>query len=77
MREAYLSGEEEALDGFEFLTMAEAGDLGHWEIVQTMADAMGETQAAELAAWAVDVQHRHVERVRQSCLQLAEQEARA
>src|SRR3954467_2927821 len=26
-----------ALDGLEFLIMAEAGELGHWEIVQTMA----------------------------------------
>src|SRR5687767_6748863 len=76
MRETYLSGEEEALDGFEFLTMAEAGELGHWEIVQTMAKATGETEAAELATWAVDVQRRHVEAVRESSLRLAEQEAR-
>ena len=76
MRDTYLSGEEEALDGFEFLTMAEAGELGHWEIVHTMARATGETQAAELATWAVDVQRRHVEGVRESCLKLAEDEAR-
>src|SRR5215212_7138516 len=76
MRETYLSGEEEALDGFEFLTMAEAGELGHWEIVQTMARTSGEDEAAELASWAVDIQRRHVEGVRQSCLELAQQEAR-
>ena len=52
MRQTYLSGEEEALDGFEFLTMAEAGELGHWEIVQTMARTTGEDDAAELASWA-------------------------
>src|SRR3954454_21613994 len=31
----YLSGDDvDALDGFEFLTMAEAVELGHWEIVR-------------------------------------------
>src|SRR4051794_20941223 len=38
MMEAYLGGDDvDALDGFEFLTMAEAGELGHWEIVKTTA----------------------------------------
>ncbi len=76
MREAYLEGEEEALDGFEFLTMAEAGELGHWEIVQTMARIIGDRSVSELADWAVEVQRRHVEGVRASSLKLAEKEAR-
>ena len=38
MMKTYLEGEEEALDGFEFLSMAEAGELCHWEIVQTMSE---------------------------------------
>ena len=29
MRQAYLGGEDDPLDGFEFLTMAEAGEVGH------------------------------------------------
>src|ERR1700712_4375109 len=33
MMETYLEGEDEALDGFEFLTMAEAGEVGHWLVV--------------------------------------------
>jgi hypothetical protein len=33
MGEAYLGGEDDALDGFEFLTMADAGEVGHWSIV--------------------------------------------
>src|SRR4051795_4991996 len=64
MMKTYLGGEEEALDGFEFLSMAEAGELCHWEIVQTIADTAGERQAAELAQWAVPVQRGHIERVR-------------
>jgi hypothetical protein len=76
MREAYLADEEEALDGFEFLTMAEAGELGHWEIVQKMGETLGENEVTELAEWAVGVQRRHFERVRESSLKLAETEVR-
>jgi hypothetical protein len=74
MMKTYLEGEEEALDGFEFLTMAEAGELGHWEIVRTMGRASGEQPVVELADWAVDVQRRHFDGVRASSLELAEQE---
>jgi rubrerythrin len=76
MMQTYLAGEDEALDGFEFLTMAEAGELGHWEIVQKMSQTVGEQSVAELADWAVDVQRSHVEAVRESCLSLAAEEAK-
>src|SRR3954447_11403626 len=36
MLETYLDAESDALDGFEFLTMAEAGEVGHWEILETL-----------------------------------------
>jgi hypothetical protein len=71
MAKTYLAEEEEALDGFEFLTMAEAGELGHWEIVQKMSETIGEQQVSELADWAVGVQRRHFERVREASLELA------
>jgi hypothetical protein len=76
MMQTYLAGEDEALDGFEFLTMAEAGELGHWEIVQKMGETLGEEQVTELAEWAVGVQRRHFDRVRESSLKLAETEVR-
>jgi hypothetical protein len=76
MMETYLAGEDEALDGFEFLTMAEAGELGHWEIVQKMGQTLSESEVTELADWAVEVQRRHVETVREACLSLAEEEAK-
>jgi hypothetical protein len=74
MAKTYLEGEEEALDGFEFLTMAEAGELGHWEIVQKMGQTVGEQEVTELADWAVGVQRRHFERVREASLELAADE---
>jgi hypothetical protein len=75
MLQAYLEGEQEALDGFEFLTMAEAGELGHWEIVQTMGQTIGDGDVVELAGWAVEVQRRHFDGVRESSLELARAEA--
>ena len=33
MMQDYLDRDADALDGFEFLTMAEAGEVGHWEIL--------------------------------------------
>ena len=75
MMKTYLGGEEEALDGFEFLSMAEAGELCHWEIVETMSKTIGADDVTELAAWAVGVQRDHVETVRRASLALAAQEA--
>src|SRR5215213_3948223 len=74
MMETYLGGEEEALDGFEFLSMAEAGELCHWEIVHTMSQTVGEDDAHRLAEWAVGVQREHVEAVRRAALALAAEE---
>jgi hypothetical protein len=76
MLKTYLEGEEEALDGFEFLTMTEAGELGHWEIVKKMGETLGEDQVTDLADWAVGVQQRHFDGVRGASLKLAEAEAR-
>ena len=77
MMKTYLAGEDEALDGFEFLAMAEAGELCHWEIVQTIADTLALDDVTELADWAVEVQRGHIETVRAASLELARQEARA
>jgi hypothetical protein len=76
MMKTYLEGEEEALDGFEFLSMAEAGELCHWEIVQVIADKAGDSDAKTLADWAVDVQRGHIAGVREAYLALAAEEAK-
>ena len=38
MLEIYLDADSDVLDGFEFLTMAEAGEVGHWEILEQIAN---------------------------------------
>jgi hypothetical protein len=77
MMKTYLGGEEEALDGFEFLSMAEAGELCHWEIVEKMSETIGARDVQQLATWAVGVQREHVETVRRASLWLAAHEATA
>jgi hypothetical protein len=75
MMKTYLGGDADELDGFEFLTMAEAGELGHWEIVREMSRTTGDAAALDLAEWAIPIQQRHAEVVRASSLDLAAEEA--
>lgn len=77
MMRTYLGGEEEALDGFEFLSMAEAGELCHWEIVETMSKTIDAGDVHQLARWAVGVQREHVDTVRRASLALAVEEIQA
>ena len=37
MMKTYLDDDADGLDGFEFLTMAEAGEVGHWKVLKQMA----------------------------------------
>jgi hypothetical protein len=75
MLEAYLGGDDvDALDGFEFLIMAEAGELGHWEIVKTMAAKAKDRNVVKLADWATPIQQAHFDTVRESSLRLAQDE---
>jgi hypothetical protein len=75
MMKTYLSGDDvDGLDGFEFLVMAEAGELGHWEIVRTMATKAKDRNVVKLADWATPIQQGHFETVRSSSLALAQEE---
>jgi len=71
MMTTYLEGEDDALDGFEFLTMAEAGEVGHWSIVGKINERAGNDHIAELVAWALPIQQRHYETVLNGSLELA------
>jgi hypothetical protein len=74
MLDTYLGDDADALDGLEFLIMAEAGELGHWEIVATMGRKAKDRNVVKLAEWATPVQARHFEAVRAESLRLAEEE---
>jgi hypothetical protein len=74
MMTTYLGGDSDALDGLEFLIMAEAGELGHVEIADTMAEKAGQAQIREYLEWALPIQQRHVEQTRESALRLAREQ---
>jgi hypothetical protein len=75
MMKDYLGDDADGLDGLEFLIMAEAGELGHVEIVGAMNEVSPEPNVQELFEWAQPIQQRHFEQTRQAALQLARQEA--
>jgi hypothetical protein len=74
MREAYLAGEDDPLDGFEFLTMAEAGEVGHWAIVGKLNEKAGNAELRKLTEWALPIQQRHLQEVLDGSLKLAAEE---
>jgi hypothetical protein len=74
MMDTYLEGEEDALDGLEFLAMAEAGEVGHWLVVAALNKKAGDQRVAALADWAVDVQRRHFQDVLDAAVALAGEE---
>jgi hypothetical protein len=71
MLETYLGDDADGLDGFEFLIMAEAGELGHWEILRTLNDQAGIGVVRELTEFAIPVQQRHERVTRETALSLA------
>jgi hypothetical protein len=74
MMKTYLGDNPEALDGFEFLTMAEAGEVGHWEVLGKLNEQAGEEEIRELVSWALPIQERHFKDVKQCSLKLAAEE---
>jgi hypothetical protein len=74
MMSTYLGSDADGLDGFEFLTMAEAGEVGHWEVLGVLGEKAGKIDVQELVQWATPIQQRHFETARKGSLQLAAEE---
>jgi hypothetical protein len=64
----------EALDGLEFLSMAEAGEMAHWEILATLNETAQDRDVAGLVKFAIPLQSGHVTAVREHSLRLAADE---
>jgi len=64
----------EALDGLEFLTMAEAGEMIHWEILAKLNETARDSDIGELTDFAVPLQRGHMESVHERALGLAGEE---
>jgi hypothetical protein len=71
MMSTYLGGDADGLDGFEFLTMAEAGEVGHWAVLGKLNESAGEERLGELVDWALPIQERHLSEAKECSLRLA------
>jgi hypothetical protein len=74
MMSTYLGEDADGLDGFEFLTMAEAGEVGHWAVLGKLNERAGEGELAQLVEWALPIQERHLSDARDCSLKLAAEE---
>jgi hypothetical protein len=74
MMQTYLGEDSDELDGFEFLIMAEAGEVGHWAILGKVNETAADRDVEELVDWALPIQERHLSTVRDCSLELAAEE---
>ena len=74
MMSTYLDADADALDGFEFLTMAEAGEVGHWSVLKALNRNAGHSGVAELVEWALPIQQGHLRGVMEASVKLADEE---
>jgi hypothetical protein len=74
MMQTYLGDDADALDGFEFLTMAEAGEVGHWAVLGTLNQRARHAGLQELVEWVTPIQERHLQQTLQGSLKLAAEE---
>jgi len=71
MMSTYLGEDADGLDGFEFLTMAEAGEVGHWAVLGKLNETAGEEELRALVDWALPIQERHLSEAKDCSLRLA------
>ena len=74
MMSTYLGDDADGLDGLEFLTMAEAGEVGHWQILGTMNQKAGNSELQDVIEWVTPIQERHFAQTLQGSLKLAAEE---
>jgi hypothetical protein len=74
MMRTYLDADSDALDGFEFLMMAEAGEVGHWSVLKSLNETAGDQDVAALVEWALPIQERHFAGVLEGSVKLAADE---
>jgi hypothetical protein len=74
MMKTYLGNGADDLDGFEFLNMAEAGELAHVEIVAQLNKKARNAKVKELIDTVMPIQQRHVNDTKQATLVLAGRE---
>jgi hypothetical protein len=74
MMKTYLERDSDDLDGFEFLTMAEAGEVGHWSVLQELNKQARHPGVRDLVKQQLPIQKRHLKDVMAASISLAAQE---
>jgi hypothetical protein len=74
MMKTYLERGSDELDGFEFLTMAEAGEVGHWAVLEQLNKQAKHPGVRTLVREHLPIQRRHFKEVNAVSLQLAAKE---
>jgi hypothetical protein len=74
MLKTYLDRDSDELDGYEFLTMAEAGEVGHWAVLAEMNKTARNPQVRDLVRMQLPIQKRHLKEVMDTSVRLAAKE---
>ena len=74
MLKTYLDRDADLLDGLEFMTMAEAGEVGHWSVLAEMNKKAKHRGLRELVARQLPIQKRHLRDVAAASIALAAQQ---
>jgi hypothetical protein len=74
MMKTYLDRDSDELDGFEFLTMAEAGEVGHWSVLQELNKQAKHAGIRRLVSTHLPIQKRHLKDTMAASVQLAAKE---
>jgi hypothetical protein len=74
MARDYLGRNPEALDGFEFLTMAEAGEVGHWGVLGELNKKAKNSDVGRLVRIYLPIQKRHLKDAQDGSIKLAAKE---
>ncbi|MEJ7567923.1 MAG: hypothetical protein WKF41_06630 [Gaiellaceae bacterium] len=74
MLKTYLDRDSDILDGMEFMTMAEAGEVGHWSVLEQMNKAAKHAGIREIVKVQLPIQKRHLKDVTAASVMLAAKE---
>jgi hypothetical protein len=66
--------EAEALDGLEFLSMADAGELAHGRVSERLNATAKQPETAKLVSFALPLQEKHVSKVADASIKLDDSE---
>ena len=74
MMSTYLGRSADGLDGFEFLTMAEAAEVGHWTVLDELNKQAKHAGIRQLTRTQLPIQRRHLKEAMAGSVRLAAKE---